>query len=196
MEAREVAERLRAGLPVWLLGERSRKHFGGEFSWVDWYVRANYRAMGVCSGSLNIERLSAIKTALKGMLDTQAEYHAASAELMNALDRRLFMVSTALAIIVLMLISFWKDIELFAVVALAAFTAAIYGIRVTGDFEGRAERSEHTSTTLVDIRDSLQSDTNSLSKLRARAQAVYKMILDDIAQWRYATQSRPLAIPG
>jgi hypothetical protein len=43
MEAREVAERLRAGLPVWLLGETAQKHLGGELSWVDWYVRANYR---------------------------------------------------------------------------------------------------------------------------------------------------------
>jgi hypothetical protein len=115
---------------------------------------------------------------------------------MNALDRRLFMISTALAVIGLVLIPFWKDIELFAIVGLAALTAAIYGIRVTGDFEGRAERSERAAAKLVDIRDALQSDTTNVSKLRARAHAVYELILGDIVQWRYATQSRPLAIPG
>jgi hypothetical protein len=35
MEAREVAEQLRAGLPIWFLGERARKQLGGELNWVD-----------------------------------------------------------------------------------------------------------------------------------------------------------------
>jgi hypothetical protein len=107
------------------------------------------------------------------------------------------MIGTALAAIVLLLIprlSVGKDIELFAIVGLAALTAAIYGIRITGDFEGRAERSEQAAATLVDLRDALQSDTTNLFELRARAQKVYEVILGDIAQWRYATQSRPLAV--
>jgi hypothetical protein len=196
MEAREVAERLRAAVPAWLLGQTPGKQLIGDPSWVDWYVRANYRAMGVCPGSLDLQRLSAIRTALIGLIDKQAHYHAASAALMNAIDRRLFIISTTLAVIVILLTIAWKDIELFAIVGLAALTAAIYGIRATGDFEGRAERSEHAAATLIDLRDALQSDTASLSKLRARAQTVYEMITGEIAQWWYATQSRPLAIPG
>ena len=43
MEAREVAERLRAGLPIWLLGKRPRKQSERERTWVDWYVSAHYR---------------------------------------------------------------------------------------------------------------------------------------------------------
>jgi hypothetical protein len=89
-----------------------------------------------------------------------------------------------------------KDIELFAIMGLAALTAAIYGIRITGDFEGRGEHSERAATTLVDIRDALKSDTTQLSKLRARARTVYEKILGDITQWRYASQSRPLSFPG
>jgi hypothetical protein len=195
MEAREVAERLRAGLPVWLLGEKP-KNLDGELTWVEWYVRANYRVLGVCPGALNLQRLSAIKTALADLLGRQANYHAASAALMKAIDQRLFVISTALSVIVLVLATAWKDIELFAIVGLAALTAAIYGIRITGDFEGRAERSERTAAKLAEIREALQSDATTLSKLRARAQIVYEMILGDVAQWRYASQSRPLSIPG
>ena len=191
MEAREVAERLRAGLPLWLLGEKPNNQLGGEQSWVDWYVCANYRAMGVCAGSLNLERLWAIKTALAELLEKQAQYHGTSAALMNAIDRRLFVISTALTVIVLLLVVAWKDIELFAIVGLAALTAAIYGIRFTGDFEGRAEHSERAAMTLVDIRDALQSDATQLSKLRGRAQTVYEMILGDITQWRHTSSLDP-----
>ena len=196
MEAREVAERLRVGLPLWLLGERPPNQLGAEPSWVDWYVRANYRAMGVCPGSLNLQRLSALKAALTGLLDKQARYHRASAALMNAIDKRLFVTTVAMAVIVFLLVTLWKDIELFAIVGLAALTAAIYGIRVTGDFEGRSERSERAAATLIEIRDALQSDAVKLPLLRARAQTVYEIISGDIAHWRLTTQSRPLAIPG
>jgi hypothetical protein len=177
MEARGVAERLRASLPIWLLGGRPRKHPGEELTWVDWYVRANYRAMGVCPGSLNLQRLSAIKTTLAGLLDNQAHYHVTSAALMNTIDKRLFVISTALAVIVLVLVTAWKDIELFAIVGLAALTAAIYGIRITGDFEGRAERSERAAATLVDIRDVVQLDAPTLSNLRARVISVPSSIV-------------------
>ena len=90
MEAREVAERLRAGLPIWLLGKRPRKQSERERTWVDWYVSAHYRAMGICPGTLNFQRLSAIKAILTGILDDQAKYHIQSAALMNRIERRAF----------------------------------------------------------------------------------------------------------
>ena len=196
MEAREVAEQLRAGVPIWLLGQRPRKHPGENPTWVDWYVRANFRAMGVSPSSLNLQKLSAIKTALAGVLDDQAQYHLTSAALMNRIEKRLFVISTVLIVIVLLLATVWKDIELLAIVGLAALTAAIYGIRITGDFEGRAERSERTAATLMGIRDAMQLEAATLSNLRARAQTIYEMLLGENAQWRFTAQSRPLAIPG
>jgi len=46
--------------------------------------------MGICPGTLNFQRLSAIKAMLTGILDDQAKYHIQSAALMNRIERRAF----------------------------------------------------------------------------------------------------------
>jgi hypothetical protein len=197
MEAREVAERLRAGLPIWMLGQRRRKQPGEEATWVDWYVRATYRAMGICTGCLDLQRLSAIKADLSGFVGGQAQYHSTSAALMKRVDQRLVFISTALVVIVALLSYFFgESFGVFGVLLLAVVPAAIYGIRVTGDFEGRAERSERTAGILVEIRDTMQLEPVTLSNLRARAQYVYQIILAESTQWRTVAESRPLVIPG
>ena len=99
--------------------------------------------MGICPGTLNFQRLSAIKAILTGILDDQAKYHIQSAALMDRIERRLFTISTVLLIVsLLVFVTPWRNIELLVIVALAAMAVAIFGIRVTGDFEGQAERSE------------------------------------------------------
>ena len=51
-----------------------------------------------------------------------------------------------------------KNIQLLSIVGLAAMGIAIFGIRLTGDFEGQAERSEGAVATSINLRDALQSD--------------------------------------
>jgi len=195
MEAREVAERLRANLPMWLLGKKPRHNLRGQ-TWVDWYVNTSYRAMGVYSGILNPQELLAIKATIAAILNDQAQYHKQNARLMNRIEARLFTISAALFIASLLLfVTPGKNIQLLSIVGLAAIGVAIFGIRLTGDFEGQAERSEGAAATLSDLRDALQSDSLTLSHLRARANTVYDMMVKDVVQWRYTTQSRPLANP-
>ena len=50
--AREVAERLRLALPLWILGLRPSFALEPEAAWPDWYVRAFVRGQGMRSGNL------------------------------------------------------------------------------------------------------------------------------------------------
>ena len=56
LEAREVAERLRAALPLWALGARPANYHGDELTWTGWYVRAVLRELGMRPGILDARR--------------------------------------------------------------------------------------------------------------------------------------------
>jgi len=211
IETREVAERLRAGLPIWLLGQRPIDTSGEEQTWTGWYVRANFRAMGILPGTLDPVRLSAIKTALVDFVDDQCRYHAANACLMGGVERRLtVMAYTALTITfaftIIPLISWtigetawlqrWKGLQLFVTAGLPAVTAAIYGIDVVGDFDGRAKRSGRSSALLSNIGQALKEDALTLANLRTRTLAIEETMLNNTEKWRLISQLRPLEMPN
>lgn len=62
--------------------------------------------------------------------------------------------------------------------------AALYGIRLIGDFEGVARRSERTHRTLCKLIDDIQNDPQDLIVLRARAREAADAMLGDVASWR------------
>jgi hypothetical protein len=85
---------------------------------------------------------------------------------------------------------------IFLSAVLPAFATATYGIRVIGDFEGIARRSERTHESLNGHIMALRQDPPSLDVLRRRARAAGEAMLGDVSSWRLAVESRGLAIPG
>ena len=75
---------------------------------------------------------------------------------------------------------------------------ATYGIRVIGDFEGIARRSERAHKSLQDQIKALSQNEvpPDLDILRRRARAACEAMLGDVSSWRLAAESRGLAIPG
>ena len=219
LEARELAERLRVALLLWLLGSRPTNFFSGdEPTWTGWYARAAVRAQPPRSGSLAGDGLSAARTAVLTMLRRQSEYHEGNMHRMHQLDHRLeevgfwmlvgtlsvagLYVAFALALKKFNLPvtgeehEFVKHLVVAFTAGLPALATATYGIRVIGDFEGVARRSERTRAVLDRLIETMQSEPLDLVLLRAQAQSVAEAMLGDVASWRLAVESRILAIPG
>jgi hypothetical protein len=79
---------------------------------------------------------------------------------------------------------------------LPTIATAIYGIRVIGDFEGRAKRSERTELGHWRVIEALRRDPANLLLFRARAQVISDAMLGDVSSWRLSAESRGLAVPG
>ena len=79
--------------------------------------------------------------------------------------------------------------------AFPAIATALYGIRLIGDFEGVAHRSERTHRALSKLTKDTESDPPDLIVLRARAREAADIMLGDVASWRPAAESRGLSLP-
>ena len=77
-----------------------------------------------------------------------------------------------------------------------ALGAAIYGIRMQGDFAGIADRSEVTVVRLDRLRRALKDDPLDYARLIARLRRLAEIMLADVEHWRTTYQARPLALPG
>ena len=217
VEPREIAERLRVALPLWALGTRPNSFSGEEPSWTGWYVRALIRQQGMRSGSL--AQSDAAREMLTDLLEDQCSYHRdVTAPRMKKLHDRLegageHLFYSTLMIAALYLFFYFvayrwtaavelseKHHELVkhAVAAISATFPAIatasYGIRVTGDFEGIALRSERTHAALARLLQQIAGDPPDLGTLRARARAGADAMLGDVSSWRLAAESRSLTL--
>jgi hypothetical protein len=208
-EAREVAERLRAALPLWMLGMGPPTPSGGEVAWTGWYVRALLREQPLSSVSLAGSGFRAARDTLLGILAHQAEYHRGSCKQMHALNRRLevtglVLLAASLAAAIYALIAFnsqngvesghWASSTITIIFPVCA--SAIYGIRLIGDFEGIAHRSERALKALGGLQQAIAQDSDDLTLLRARAKAAADAMLGDVEAWRMSAEGRGLAIPG
>lgn len=221
-EAREVAERLRAALPLWALGIRPATFFGQEPTWTGWYARAIVRGQGMRNARQNPDWLAEAHSTLQKVLRDQCTYHIKSAEQMGKLERRiellglvLFFATFVLALAFLFYLLKYSpshgDIPLLphgtvvlyrAVIVVTALSAslpalasAIYAIRIIGDFGGSARRSERTLAALESLQKATERDADDLRALRVIARAAAEAMLGDVASWRLATESRALDIP-
>lgn len=208
-ESREVAERLRVAIPLWLLGETAEDATGAEPNWPAWYARAHLRALGLWSGSLDRPRLEAVRKALIALVDGQCAYHTGTAALMVRIEHRLLTIGNVLFALTLLLgavalviallgidLPFsWNYVLVGITAALPALGSATFGIRLIGDFEGAAERSSRTAAHLGAIGQALRGDRPDLAVLRSRANALADAMLGDVSHWRMATETRKLVAP-
>jgi len=214
VESREVAERLRGAVFFWMLGVQPRAFNGTDPTWTGWYVRAIFRAQGLRAGSLDAASVDVARSAIMTVLTAQCRYHGTTAERMQSLERRLewfglvMFAATILvsldhlflheAVLTSLLPNSWliSQIAIALSAMLPALATASYGIRVIGDFEGIAKRSERAHETLKDQIKALAHDPPEIGLLRKRAQIAADAMLGDVSSWRLSAESRGLAIPG
>jgi hypothetical protein len=209
-ESREVAERLRAAIPSWLLAGVQNDSKGVEPTWTGWYARAHLRALGLWSGALDEARLAAIRAILIAFTDGQVGYHTDVATLMQAVERRLGWIGKVLFVstlalggvnLVIALAGYelpanWQTVITGLTAGLPALGGASFGIRLIGDFEGAAVRSARTAAPLTVIGAALARDPPDLTTLSSRAAALGDAMLGDVAHWRLATETRRLGALG
>ncbi len=209
-ESREVAERLRAAVPSWLLGQVRNDAPGDEPAWTGWYARANLRALGLWPGDLNPGRLAAVRDILIAFVEDQRAYHELTADLMRAIEGRLGALGRISFIATLALVAFdiglniaginlpggWQAVLIGMTAGLPVFGTASFGIRAIGDFEGSAMRSARMSASLKALGEALSGDAPDLVILRARAASLANAMLGDVAHWRLATETRHLGSLG
>jgi len=219
VEARELAERLRAATMLWALGVRPASVASVEATWTGWYARAILRQQGMRTGVLDrAAGLAAARGLMDRLLRDQYRYHGRNAFRMERLEHRLELagsvlsgitVAGALLYLAMALIFSLANIHLaperdqfvtYTVTILAAglpaLATASYGIRVIGDFEGIARRSRRTRSALRRVIRALRQDPLDLAIFRMRANEASDAMLGDVASWRLSAESRGLAIPG
>ena len=74
--------------------------------------------------------------------------------------------------------------------------AAIYGIRMQGDFAGVAERAETLAHHLGALKRVVAEDALSFDTLSRRVRRVVDLLTADLASWRQTYHARPLSLPG
>jgi hypothetical protein len=218
VQPREVAERLRVALPLWALGTRPVSSPGEEPSWIGWYVRALVRQLGLRSGSLIGDGWVEAEKSLTALLRGQSKYHTETTvprmrrlhHKLEATGEALFLGTLVAAVFYLIFAAYsWiagnplsdhaDEILKHSVAAISAgfpaIATALYGIRLIGDFEGVAHRSERTYRVLCKLIDDIQNDPRDIVVLRARAREAADAMLGDVASWRPAAESRGLSLP-
>ena len=219
IESREIAERLRVALPLWVLGARPAVFPGEEPTWTCWYARAVIRAQGLRRVTFDGAALRAAGHTLLAVLNDQRGYHAQTAQRMSKLECRLEGAGVALFVFTFVAVAAflgahwggwtvtpWETYLVTAIAAgLPALATALYGIRVIGDFDGFARRSQRMCGQLDDLIEALDADwpkenretqPPNFALLRARARAAETAMLSDVQNWRLAAESRELTIPG
>ena len=217
-EGRELAERLRVALLLWVVGLRPAAPAGAEPTWTGWYARAVVRAQGLRHARLAGDGLAAATATVSGLIDDQCGYHQTAAKRMHRLEHRLERAGLACFLLTVLVALAYLAVKLpdlaggeghgeslaerFGVVVAAltaglpALATATYGIRVIGDFAGISRRSQRTHEGLAAITRQIAAEAPNLHHLRARVRAAADVMLGDVAGWRLSAESRGLAIPG
>ena len=69
-----------------------------------------------------------------------------------------------------------------------------YGIRLLGDFEDTAHRSDRARKKLLRLKQLLETEPAGLAELRTRARQASTTMLADVESWRVTVESRNLSV--
>ena len=219
IEQRQLAERLRCLAIATRLGNLDlRRHGRGASPAVQAEACILARRIGLPDRIADKAWLNAVRADLLAMLADQQGYFAREAATMHRLDHRLHRAGTFLfACTALVCIGFlgleaalglggihWPEDELhhaalIVTIATAAFPtlgAAIYGIRMQGDFAGVAERGEAMEAQLGALHAAVSSDPAEFDTLLTRTRRAGALLAEDLDRWTHAYHARPLVLPG
>ncbi len=219
LDNRHLAERLRCLSISARLGDLDlRADADVRPGWVGWMVRATARELGLPDTKADAPYLAGVRRALTGLIDDQIAYLSADAHRMHKLEHRLHLLGTALfatTAIVCLLVLILKvadamapaseiahmthtliTLATIASAGLPAIGAAIYGIRMQGDFAGAAERSEGLAHQLTSLRHVIDADAPGFDTLTRRVRRLSDLLTEDLASWLQTYHARPLTLPG
>ena len=218
MDDRHLAEQLRSLAMTSALGNLALRASAGVDSgalpgWVHWLARATARELGLPHATADDAYLSRVHAAAGSLVDDQISYHRANAKRMHRLEHRLHHAGEFLFGGTIVACSAWIVCKLAGVpmnfgsvglteivtaltAAMPAVGAALYGIRMQGDFARVADRSLVTVARLERLKRALNVDPLDYTRLTARLRRLADIMLADIEHWRTTYQARPLALPG
>jgi hypothetical protein len=219
LDCRHLAERLRClAVSAQVADLGLRIGADSEPHWVTSTVRATARGLGLPSVRVDQAYLTATRDALGALIDDQLAYLTADARRMHRLEHRLHLIGTVLfaltAVICIGFLGFEAVFKMgfgdhlenvahrvaigvtIASGALPAIGAAIYGIRMQGDFAGIAERAETLAHHLQALKRVIADDVLSFDTLSRRIRRVVDLLTADLASWRHTYHARPLSLPG
>jgi hypothetical protein len=217
LDNRALAERLRCLAVSAQLGDLDLRGAGaGTPAWVAWYTRATARELGLPSVRIDDSYLQCVRSDLLRLIDDQTAYLKLDAHRMHRLEHRLHLLGTMLfgatAIACLALLVFKTTYQwmpalawlqhpfatgaTIASAALPAIGAAIYGIRMQGDFAGIASRNEALAHHLGMLRNVAHADDLAFDTLNRRIRRATDLLTGDLESWLQTYHARPLALPG
>jgi len=219
LDNRQLAERLRClELGVQLGDLDLRGDHGHHAGWACWYGRAVARSVGLPDARVDAGYLDKVRAALIELVDEQIAYLGEDARRMRTVEHRLHRLGTflfaATALVCLALLGFKLAAALIgdhtfeatgapfttgatiASAVLPAIGAAIYGIRMQGDFAGTASRDEELCHHLAGLRRVVAESPADFDQLQRRVRRLTDLLTENQANWRQAYHARPLALPG
>ncbi|QYE33799.1 DUF4231 domain-containing protein [Polymorphobacter sp. PAMC 29334] len=212
LEYRQLAERIRLMRSLKLLGvaapPRLGKESGSDRRWIEWYAAAVWRDSGCPSGTMT-DAGALVKSLVAVEFQPQVDYHSNTATQMHRLDHRLHQVGIVLFATSLLSCLSAAICNVFArefaeghahlfiafSAGLPAVGAAIFGIRMQGDFDASAERSLITAKTLRRIMDALDKPLSGLSVQADLVEAGATAMYSDLGDWHRAYEQRRLELP-
>lgn len=179
--------------------------------------RNTARQLGLPSARIDAAYLARAHADFLALLDDQIGYVRREAGRMHALEHRLHRLGGALFMITALVCAVVLGIEAVGPLlahgaggrahglplgvtvvsaSLPAIGAAVYGIRMQGDFAGAAERNAALATQLTLLRKIAQDETPAFDGLRRLIRRTAELLTADVSQWVRATRARPLSLPG
>lgn len=219
LDYRHLAEQLRVASMGSLLGDLGLRDTGTDGGavppgWVRWYARATTRELGLPQAVVDEDYLARVRQATLSMIEDQGAYHHSNARQMHTLDQRLHRFGGVLFAATAWACAIWIAARLLGLdtnggmrvdltitvtvltAVLPAMGAALYGIRMQGDFNGVAERSQVTAARLDTLHRGLLEDPLDFTRLQSRLHRLAEVMLADLSHWRTTYQARPLDLPG
>jgi hypothetical protein len=225
IDYRHLAELLRQMRVLTLTGSstpeiRQTAHTGEETgdsgtAWVGWYYRAIVRDIGMVGVRADADYAQAVaRLVQKTELHEQTTYHRSTENLSRKLDVRLDLAGRALFILTALVCAFYLvastfppwvtenrvKFEIFLASFMPAFGAALYGIRVQGEFGRVARRARHMMEQLSQISASLEADatkgTLTLSRVSFLTEKAAQAMALDVTDWRFVFREKPLTLPA
>ena len=197
--------------------EARTPHISEELSpgaqWVNWYYRLTAREIGVPDVVVDGHYLNFARRAIgRGEIEDQMAYHTANAPRMKwvggwleFLGYLLFGATLVLCLVevaeycphLLKLSESWNDHFHKLTVVLPAFGAALFGIRMQGDFEGSENRSDEMGRRLANIAKRMNDQKPiSLSELSALSEYAAVIMAEEVGDWGFVYRGRPLTLPA
>jgi hypothetical protein len=183
--------------------------------WVSWYAGALRRCLPVPNRAADPVFLAAVRArAVKAEIDGQIEYNKKNATRMKRMEHHIHYVGLGLFLATAALGLYFvyeyfvagrdfkadgdkrilEHVTFFAAL-FPTVGAALNAIRVQGDFESVAHRSEQTIARLKTIKTALESEPLEFAPLSDRINKAVDAMSTDLDEWHVLFRTRPLSLP-